>query len=34
MEYDREYVRNMSLGLDLGILIRTVVAVFTMRGAY
>jgi lipopolysaccharide/colanic/teichoic acid biosynthesis glycosyltransferase len=34
MEYDREYVRNMSLALDLGILIRTVGAVFTMRGAY
>jgi exopolysaccharide biosynthesis polyprenyl glycosylphosphotransferase len=34
MEYDREYVRNMSLWLDLKILLRTVGAVLSMRGAY
>jgi lipopolysaccharide/colanic/teichoic acid biosynthesis glycosyltransferase len=34
MEYDREYVRNMSLGLDLQILLRTVWVVITCRGAY
>ena len=34
MEYDREYVRNMSLWLDLTILVRTVGAVLSMRGAY
>ena len=34
MEYDREYVRNMSLWLDLSILIRTVGAVLSMRGAF
>lgn len=34
MEYDREYVRHMSLWLDLSILVRTVGAVLTMRGAY
>jgi exopolysaccharide biosynthesis polyprenyl glycosylphosphotransferase len=34
MEYDRQYVRNLSLWLDLSILIRTVGAVLTMRGAY
>jgi exopolysaccharide biosynthesis polyprenyl glycosylphosphotransferase len=34
MEYDREYVRKMSLWLDLTILMRTVLAVLSMRGAY
>lgn len=34
MEYDREYVRMMSLWLDLSILARTVGAVLSMRGAY
>jgi lipopolysaccharide/colanic/teichoic acid biosynthesis glycosyltransferase len=34
MEYDREYVRQMSLWLDLSILLRTVAAVLSMRGAY
>ena len=34
MELDREYVRNLSLGLDLRILFRTAAAVLTMRGAY
>lgn len=34
MEFDREYVRNMSLWLDLSILFRTVGAVLNMRGAY
>ena len=34
MEYDREYVRNMSLWLDLKILVSTVSAVLSMRGAY
>jgi lipopolysaccharide/colanic/teichoic acid biosynthesis glycosyltransferase len=34
MEYDREYVRHLSLWLDLSILVRTVGAVLTMRGAY
>ena len=34
MEYDREYVYNLSLGLDVRILLRTVAAVLTMRGAY
>ena len=34
MELDRQYVRNISFGLDLRILIRTVAAVLTMRGAY
>jgi lipopolysaccharide/colanic/teichoic acid biosynthesis glycosyltransferase len=34
MEYDREYVSAMSLWLDLRILIRTVGAVISCRGAY
>jgi exopolysaccharide biosynthesis polyprenyl glycosylphosphotransferase len=34
MEYDREYVRSMSLWLDLRILARTVGAVLSMRGAF
>jgi lipopolysaccharide/colanic/teichoic acid biosynthesis glycosyltransferase len=34
MELDREYIRKMSLWLDLSVLIRTVAVVFTMRGAY
>jgi len=34
MEFDREYVRNMSLWLDVSILVRTVSAVLSMRGAY
>ena len=34
MEFDREYVRNMSLWLDVGILVRTVGAVLSMKGAY
>jgi lipopolysaccharide/colanic/teichoic acid biosynthesis glycosyltransferase len=34
MEYDREYVRGMSLWLDLTILFRTVGAVLSTRGAY
>jgi exopolysaccharide biosynthesis polyprenyl glycosylphosphotransferase len=34
MEMDRHYVRNMSLWLDLTILLRTVRAVLSMRGAY
>ena len=34
MEMDREYVHNLSLRLDLGILLRTVIAVLSMRGAY
>jgi exopolysaccharide biosynthesis polyprenyl glycosylphosphotransferase len=34
MEYDRLYVRHMSLWLDLTILVRTVGAVLSMRGAY
>jgi exopolysaccharide biosynthesis polyprenyl glycosylphosphotransferase len=34
MEYDREYVRNMSLWLDLQILLRTVWVVISCRGAY
>jgi len=34
MELDRQYVRQMSLWLDLSILARTVGAVLSMRGAY
>jgi exopolysaccharide biosynthesis polyprenyl glycosylphosphotransferase len=34
MEFDREYVREMSLGLDLSILVRTVWAVLSCKGAY
>ncbi len=34
MEYDREYVRDLSAWLDLTILIRTVWAVLSCRGAY
>lgn len=34
MEFDRLYVRHMSLWLDLRILVRTVGAVLSMRGAY
>lgn len=34
MEYDREYVRNLSPWLDLSILVRTVWAVISCRGAY
>lgn len=34
MELDREYIRNLSLWLDMSILLRTVGAVLTMRGAY
>ena len=34
MEYDREYVRNLSLLLDLQILLRTVWVVINCRGAY
>lgn len=34
MEYDREYIRDMSLRLDLSILARTVRAVLSGQGAY
>lgn len=34
MEYDRDYVRRMSLELDMNILVRTVWAVLSCRGAY
>ena len=34
MEYDREYVRGLSAWLDLSILVRTVWAVLSCRGAY
>jgi lipopolysaccharide/colanic/teichoic acid biosynthesis glycosyltransferase len=34
MEYDRDYVRNLSFWLDLRILVRTVGAVVSCRGAY
>ena len=34
MEFDREYIRRMSLQFDLGILLRTVRAVVSCKGAY
>lgn len=34
MEYDREYVHSISLWLDIRILVRTVGAVLSMKGAY
>jgi exopolysaccharide biosynthesis polyprenyl glycosylphosphotransferase len=34
MEYDREYIRGMSLRLDMSILIRTVWAVLSCKGAF
>jgi len=34
MELDREYIRRMSLGVDLTILVRTVWAVLSCKGAY
>jgi lipopolysaccharide/colanic/teichoic acid biosynthesis glycosyltransferase len=34
MEYDREYVSKLSLWLDVSILVRTVWAVLSCRGAY
>ena len=34
MEYDREYISRLSLWLDLSILVRTVWAVLSCRGAY
>jgi exopolysaccharide biosynthesis polyprenyl glycosylphosphotransferase len=34
MEYDREYVRDLSLWLDVRILVRTVWAVLSCRGAF
>lgn len=34
MEFDREYIRNVSLLVDLKILLQTVGAVLSMRGAY
>jgi exopolysaccharide biosynthesis polyprenyl glycosylphosphotransferase len=34
MEFDREYIRRMSLQFDLTILLRTVWAVLSCRGAY
>jgi lipopolysaccharide/colanic/teichoic acid biosynthesis glycosyltransferase len=34
MEYDREYIRDLSLWLDLKILFQTVGAVLSCRGAY
>jgi lipopolysaccharide/colanic/teichoic acid biosynthesis glycosyltransferase len=34
MAYDREYVYGMSLGIDIVILLKTVWAVLSCRGAY
>jgi lipopolysaccharide/colanic/teichoic acid biosynthesis glycosyltransferase len=34
MEYDREYVRDLSLWTDMRILVQTVTAVISCRGAY
>ena len=34
MEFDREYIRQMSFWFDLKLLVRTVGAVLTMKGAY
>jgi lipopolysaccharide/colanic/teichoic acid biosynthesis glycosyltransferase len=34
MEYDREYISNVSLWVDVSILVRTVWAVLSTRGAY
>ncbi|TMC54312.1 MAG: sugar transferase [Chloroflexi bacterium] len=34
MDFDREYVHNLSFGLDVMILFRTVGTVLSMRGAY
>jgi lipopolysaccharide/colanic/teichoic acid biosynthesis glycosyltransferase len=34
MEFDRDYIRRMSLQVDLGILLRTVWAVMSCKGAY
>jgi len=34
IELDRQYIRDMSLGTDLKILLRTPIAVFTGKGAY
>jgi lipopolysaccharide/colanic/teichoic acid biosynthesis glycosyltransferase len=34
MEYDREYISNVTLWVDLSILVRTVWAVLSTRGAY
>jgi lipopolysaccharide/colanic/teichoic acid biosynthesis glycosyltransferase len=34
MEFDREYISNLSLWLDVSILVRTVWAVLSCRGAY
>jgi exopolysaccharide biosynthesis polyprenyl glycosylphosphotransferase len=34
MEFDREYIRQMSLWFDLKLLVRTVGAVLSMKGAY
>ena len=34
VEYDLEYLRNLSLGLDLQIIVRTIGLVFADRHAY